>query len=141
MTEELPITTSEWEVMRIIWTLGEATSNDVIQLLVKKRQWKASTVKTLIGRLMQKNMLTAQKNGHTNLYQCTVSEKHAMEKEATRLFKNMCAMKNGQVLVQLINELQLSQTDIQNLQSVLAEKQKTAPEMVACNCIPKEEVE
>ncbi|MCV3324748.1 BlaI/MecI/CopY family transcriptional regulator, partial [Pediococcus ethanolidurans] len=33
MTEELPITSSEWEVMRIIWTMGQATSNEVVHLL------------------------------------------------------------------------------------------------------------
>lgn len=139
MTEELPITTSEWEVMRIIWTLGEATSTEVIQLLVKKRDWKESTVKTLIGRLMQKQMLTAKKEGHSNIYQCTISERVAMQREATRLFQNMCAMKNGEVLAQLVSEIQLSKTNIEKLQAVLADKIKDAPDEVACNCLPKEE--
>ncbi|WPC17868.1 CopY/TcrY family copper transport repressor [Pediococcus inopinatus] len=139
MTEDLAITTSEWEVMRIVWTLGKATSSEIIQLLVRKRPWKASTVKTLIGRLVQKGMLTATKDGHTNTYQCAISERNAMQQEANRLFQNMCAMKNGKVLAQLIQEIQLSKTDIQNLQKVLNDKLQTAPDQVACNCIPEEE--
>ncbi|MBU7555571.1 CopY/TcrY family copper transport repressor [Pediococcus ethanolidurans] len=139
MTEELPITSSEWEVMRIIWTMGQATSNEVVHLLLNKMAWKAPTVKTLISRLMQKKMLTAQKEGHTNIYQCAIPERVAMQREATRLFQNMCAMKNGEVLTQLVKDLQLSKTDIEKLQSVLVEKAKTAPDEVACNCIPEEE--
>lgn len=140
MTEDLAITTSEWEVMRIVWTLGKATSSEIIQLLVRKRPWKASTVKTLIGRLVQKGMLTATKDGHTNTYQCAISERNAMQQEANRLFQNMCAMKNGKVLAQLIQEIQLSKTDIQNLQKILNDKLQTAPDQVACNCIPEEEL-
>ncbi|AMV59877.1 Negative transcriptional regulator-copper transport operon [Pediococcus damnosus] len=139
MANDLPITTSEWEVMRIVWTLEKATSSEIINLLVKKRTWKASTVKTLIGRLVQKGMLTATKEGHTNTYQCAIAERTAMQEEATRLFKNMCAMKNGEVLAELIQEIQLSKSDIQKLQDALTAKEQTAPDQVACNCIPKEE--
>lgn len=49
-TNEKTMTASEWEVMRIIWTLGEATSRQLIRILGQKNKWSPSTVKTQIGR-------------------------------------------------------------------------------------------
>ncbi len=45
-------------------------------------------------------------------------------------------MRVGQTLVDLVNQTELSQTDIAALQAVLAEKAKDAPEMVDCDCVP-----
>ena len=43
------ISNAEWEVMRLLWSLGEASSKQLADLLVKKQGWKAATVKTLLG--------------------------------------------------------------------------------------------
>ncbi|WP_252903807.1 BlaI/MecI/CopY family transcriptional regulator [Secundilactobacillus oryzae] len=37
MTETLNISDAEWEVMRIVWTLGEAKSHDIIDNLTQKK--------------------------------------------------------------------------------------------------------
>ena len=57
------ITTSEWEVMRIVWSLGQVNSRDLIDLLQQKRDWQDSTIKTLIGRLVKKGFLKTEKEG------------------------------------------------------------------------------
>ena len=59
MKEVESMSRAEWQVMRIIWTLGQATSKQVIDFLEKKTDWKAATIKTLIGRLQKKNFLQA----------------------------------------------------------------------------------
>lgn len=48
------ISDAEWEVMRIIWTLETASSSEVIKELQAKKDWSESTIKTLMGRLVQK---------------------------------------------------------------------------------------
>lgn len=50
----IKITKTEWEIMRILWTQGECYSSDVIALLSEKFDWKPSTVKTLISRLVKR---------------------------------------------------------------------------------------
>ena len=50
----LTISSAEWEVMRVLWAKGQATSSEIIAILSKKLDWSASTVKTLIGRLADK---------------------------------------------------------------------------------------
>ena len=50
----LTISSAEWEVMRVLWAKGQATSSEIIAIVAKKLDWSASTVKTLLGRLADK---------------------------------------------------------------------------------------
>lgn len=130
------ITTSEWEVMRIVWSLGQVNSRDLIDLLQQKRDWQDSTIKTLIGRLVKKGFLKTEKEGRRFNYTATVPEIEAMDNATQNLFDHLCGMKKGQTLATLIDQTTLSQADILQLQQRLTAKAATAPEKVACDCLP-----
>ena len=66
------ITQSEWEVMRIIWTLGEVRTGQVIKELQGKKDWSDSTIKTLMRRLVQKGLLKTRKEGRCFVYKPTI---------------------------------------------------------------------
>ena len=53
----IKISDSEWEVMRVIWTLGQANAQQITQILADSMDWKVATVKTLLGRLVKKEAL------------------------------------------------------------------------------------
>ncbi|WP_125981868.1 CopY/TcrY family copper transport repressor [Loigolactobacillus iwatensis] len=133
---QMEISDAEWEVMRVIWTLGSATSHTVIEALSEKMGWKAATTKTLLGRLMKKGALTAKKNGRAFTYFPEIPEQEAMDVATISLFDHLCQMRAGATLTALADHVSLSQTDIANLQKLLTEKAKTAPEKVSCNCLP-----
>ena len=46
------ISDSEWEIMRVIWTLGQTTAQEITQILADSMDWKPATIKTLLGRLV-----------------------------------------------------------------------------------------
>ncbi|KRL81826.1 hypothetical protein FC36_GL001421 [Ligilactobacillus equi DSM 15833 = JCM 10991] len=50
------ISSAEWEVMRVIWTLNSASSRQIIDQLQTKMNWSPSTVKTLLRRLTEKSL-------------------------------------------------------------------------------------
>lgn len=57
MTEKIGvITDAEWEIMRMVWSLGQVNSSHLIELVQQKRDWQAPTVKTLLGRLVKKRL-------------------------------------------------------------------------------------
>ena len=58
------ITDAEWEVMRVIWTQGKTTSREVHTLLNEKKEWKSTTVKTLLSRLTDKGLVGTEKAGN-----------------------------------------------------------------------------
>ena len=55
------ITDAEWEVMRVVWANGRVTSKEIISILKEKMDWKQATIKTLLGRLVEKGVLIQSK--------------------------------------------------------------------------------
>lgn len=142
-TPKVEISQSEWEVMRIIWTLGSLRSSTLAAILADKMGWKVATTKTFLGRLVKKGALETEKQGREFLYHATVGEQESMDAAAAELFNHLCQMKIGKTLDHLITNVTLSKHDINDLQQTLTAKLPDAPEKVNCNCLPegcKEEV-
>lgn len=134
--KKVEISAAEWQIMRIVWTLGNVTSSEIIALMQKKQTWSDSTIKTLITRLTKKKFLNRQKEQGRYIYHATVEEQATMDEYANGLFESFCAHKTGFVLNELIQNLQLSRDDIESLQKTLKQKQTSAPEHVKCDCLP-----
>jgi len=130
------MTTSEWEIMRVIWTLGEATSRQIIRVIGLKTDWSPSTIKTLITRLKNKNYLTDNGAARDRLYTPTIAEQDAMTDTLHQTINSMCAMCVGDAITTVIASTTLSQHDILHLQDTLTQKLPAAPETVACDCMP-----
>lgn len=128
------ITDSEWMVMRATWTMGHATSRELIDAMNELEGWSASTTKTLLHRLIQKQAVAQHGGSRPFTYKPVVGEKESMAAAADDLFDHMCAMRAGSTIAGVIQSRELSRADIANLQAILAEKAKTAPEEVQCNC-------
>ena len=62
--ENLPekISESELEVMRVLWEAGDALPiTEIRQLLQERKGWEATTIKTLVQRLVAKGVLEQEK--------------------------------------------------------------------------------
>lgn len=130
------ITEAEWEIMRVVWANGHTTSREIIEILEDKMNWKAATIKTLIGRLVNKEALLTEKEGRKFIYSAGINEKEMIGNYSTDILTKVCSKQNNQVVENLINDAKLSRDDIDSLIALLQEKQKTAPIEVPCECIP-----
>ncbi|WP_367342288.1 CopY/TcrY family copper transport repressor [Limosilactobacillus sp.] len=133
--EELDISPAEWQVMRVIWTRGSATSTELTKLLEDPFGWQAATVKTLLRRLVQKKILATRREGRAFRYIPLVEQQATISRAALQLFHNICAKRVGQTLADVIDQVDLSQSDIKSLQNLLQKKLQDAPKEVPCNCI------
>ncbi|MFD1900850.1 CopY/TcrY family copper transport repressor [Enterococcus termitis] len=132
------ITDAEWEVMRIVWTQGKTTSKEVQQFLNQKMDWKTTTIKTLLARLVEKNMLSTEKSGNKYIYQSLVEEKSSIQFETAELLEKICAKEVGAVLKTIIDDSLLSFDDIERLEEALEAKKEYAVDAVQCNCTPEQ---
>lgn len=129
------ISDSEWEVMRIIWTLEPVSSTKIIRELQAKKNWSESTIKTLLRRLVKKDLLNTTKEGRHFIYSANVNQTEAAEE----LLNRMCDMHKGEVLLQLIANSPISKSDLSKIKGIIDTKEKKAPDMVPCNCLPGNE--
>lgn len=135
MNEDCRISDAEWQVMRVVWTLGQANSSQIIEQLAAKCTWSSSTVKTLLRRLEKKGFLLVDRQGHRFVYRAAKAEGEAMHESLTAEFAAMCDMHKGEMLLRLLDDLPLSKSDLEAIAKKAAEKAKTAPEKVDCNCL------
>ena len=125
----LAISSAEWEVMRVLWAKGQATSSEIIEILAKKLDWSASTVKTLIGRLAD-----SQRQGRGFIYQASLGEDEAIFQALEAVFDKICLTKHSDLLGQLIAKTPMTQADVDKLQALLLAK--VPVDQVVCDCVP-----
>lgn len=128
------ISSAEWEVMRVLWTKGEATSTEITKILSTKQDWSASTVKTLLGRLADKGYLTSRREGRTYLYQAVLNEEEANFTAVNEVLSKICLTKHHHLLGQLIQQIPMTREQMKDLQGILASK--VSVERVQCDCQP-----
>lgn len=128
------ISASEWAVMRIVWTMGNCSSNTITAQLEQSKGWKPSTVKTLLRRLVLKGLLSTQADGRRFIYQAKICQKQALQQAGHEFLDEVCQKQQGKLLADMIANTVISQSDLDNLAALIAEKKQAAPTSVACNC-------
>lgn len=117
------ISEAEWEIMKIVWTNKFCTSRQITEAIEKNTEWKPKTVKTLINRLVGKNVLGYKEDGRKYIYYALIEEAECI-KEANQSF--LSRVYDGAIkkmLVSFIKENDLSKDDIEELKRILDERE------------------
>ncbi|WP_034993645.1 CopY/TcrY family copper transport repressor [Liquorilactobacillus vini] len=130
------ISDAEWQIMRVVWTLQQATSRQIIDNLAAKNHWKEATIKTLLRRLVQKKVLATTTQKRSFVYHPLINEQEAIDLMTTNVFEKICQMHVGSALQSLVKQFPLTKNDISALETELRQKYQTAPEQLPCDCLP-----
>jgi BlaI family penicillinase repressor len=123
MSETLPkISEAEWEVMTVLWAKQPLTANEVIQLLQDQTSWKPKTVRTLLDRLVKKNIVGVHKDQRVYTFYPLYSQDQCQLAEAQSLIQRIYGGALKSMLIQFIQEDSLSEEDIHELRSILDKK-------------------
>lgn len=134
-TKECHITKSEWQIMKVVWANGEVTSKFVADVLCEKMEWKKTTLKTLLNRLLEKEILQKREIGNKYIYFTKFSENEITEKAVMEPFDKICKTKVGKFVGKVIENSTLSFDDLKLIQKIIDEKVKTAVNQVTCDCL------
>ncbi len=111
------ISDAELEILEVLWTAGEAlNANEIRARLNEKKDWERTTVLTLIRRLLDKGVITQEKQ--EVYYYSPLVERNAYVKEETKSFLNKFFKGNAKNLAAaLIEDEDLSREDIEELRA------------------------
>ena len=126
--EEPHISDAEWRVMHEIWLAEPATSSQIHQRLREKTDWSAGTIKTLLHRLVQKEILEFQRKGNRYLYKSRFTEAECVEQVSDQLLHTVFQGRPMPMLEYLVQTARLSGTEIQDLCEMLVEIRKDLPQ-------------
>lgn len=129
------ITDAEWEVMRVVWANSEVTSKFVAKVLCEKMNWKQATIKTLLNRLLEKNILKKREIGNKYIYSTDFTEKEVANSYILGTFDKICKTKVGEMIGKVIENSELSFDDLDLILKAVEKKRKTAVKEVLCDCV------
>lgn len=122
--KELPkITEAEWLVMKTLWNNKPLTSPEIIESLKTNSTWSPTTIQTLISRLVKKGAVGATKESKGYRYYAIVREEQCMKAETKTLIDKIYNGSQKLFLKSFINELDLTDEDIEELKKILDKKQ------------------
>lgn len=90
--EPIKISDSEWEVMRVIWTLDAVTAQEISNILAESMDWKPATVKTLLGRLVKKRLFGRNRKGK-NLFTIHLFQKQLPSEVLLKIYSRISVQK------------------------------------------------
>ena len=119
------ISESEWQVMRVLWSDGSATANEVVDALSGTTNWKPKTIKTLLNRLVQKNAVGFDKDGRAYHYYPIVDEQQCVRAEGRSFLQRVYGGALMPMLASFLEAEKLSPQEIADLKRILESKEES----------------
>lgn len=114
------ISEAEFEVMKIIWKYAPVNTNEITEYLTKTTSWSPKTIQTLIKRLVNKGVLSYEKQGRIFVYTPLVGKNEYIGQESTCFLKRFYDGNISKMLSAYIENDQLSKSEIDTLRSLLS---------------------
>lgn len=114
------ISEAEFEVMKIVWKYAPVNTNEITEHLIRTTSWSPKTIQTLIKRLVNKGVLSYEKQGRIFVYTPLVGKNEYIGQESTSFLKRFYDGNISKMLSAYIENDQLSESEIDTLRSLLS---------------------
>jgi BlaI family transcriptional regulator, penicillinase repressor len=118
------ISDSEWLIMEVLWRRHPASAVEVAQELNSRTQWQDQTVRTMLRRLIDKGAVGYKAEGKVYYYKPVVSREQCVRVESRSFLERVFGGAAKPLLVQMVQDADLSNEDIAELKKLLAKKEK-----------------
>lgn len=118
------ISDAEWHVMQVLWDRAPLTANEVVDTLKTSTDWSPRTIKTLLNRLVKKGALGFEQEGRQYRYHPIVTEEACTRAERQSFLKRVYGGSLTPMLMHFIEDVELSETEIDELRTILDKKGK-----------------
>jgi BlaI family penicillinase repressor len=118
------ISDAEWAVMEELWRRHPVTALEVAKRLGPQKQWQAQTIRTLLRRLIDKKAVKYKAEGKVFHYAPTVSREQCVRIESRSFLERVFGGAAKPLLIQMVQDADLSSDDIAELRRLLARKDK-----------------
>ena len=120
------ISESEWILMDALWDSPPKTASELARQLTPSTRWAENTVRTLLGRLVEKGALSIGENAAgTRTYQPAVSRETCVKAEGDSFLQRVFRGAAKPLLVHFAQESKLSPEDVRELKKLLDQSLKS----------------
>ena len=108
-------------VMQVVWDGQPMTAEDVREKMDATHGLKASTVRTLLRRLEEKDYVTHDVSGRTYIYRAVVEQTNVATSAVRSIVDKFCAGSLENLLVGLVDDQQISPERLKELADQIAQ--------------------
>ena len=117
----MQISDSEKHIMDILWKMSPLSAKSIIENLNSDLRWQDKTVKTLVNRLLKKEVISFKKKGREYLYFPLVSEESYIESESKSFLSKVFNGKVSSLVAAFAKHDGLTKKDRLELKALLSE--------------------
>jgi BlaI family transcriptional regulator, penicillinase repressor len=116
------ISTSEWEVMNVLWAQSPRTASGIFAGLPAGHGWHPKTVNTFLARLAAKGAVRVVKDGNVNVYAARLRREECVAREGRGFLERIFRGAAGPMLVHFCEQADLTAGEIRELEKLLRKK-------------------
>lgn len=122
MATDKRISDAELDLMEVLWAAREPlTSAEVGERLEAQRGWSMATVKTMLGRLAAKGVVSHREDGRRFLYSPAIEREAYVGSESRRFVERLFGGRLSPLVARLAEEDALDAKDIAEIEALLRE--------------------
>lgn len=121
---EVTISDAEWQVMNVVWDGQPMTSQEVVAALADQAEWAPATVKTMLHRLVKKEVLTYELDGNRYVYRSRVRQANVVKQASRSFLDRVFAGEPASLLAHFLQSSKLSADEISQLRQMLDKQEK-----------------
>jgi len=123
MSHQVPrISEAEWEVMNVLWEKAPRTASEVIHALQEKTDWKPKTIRTLLDRLVKKEVVGVNQSYKVYAFIPLYTQNECQIAEAKSFLNRIYGGTMKSMLVQFCEEQSITEEEMNELRTILQEK-------------------
>lgn len=118
------ISEAESRVMDVLWRKAPQASEDIVAAVQRDSDWHEKTIRTLLGRLLGKGAVSAEKDGRRYLYTPVLTREQWQSEESRSLLDRVFGGKLSPLLAHFSEHEKLGAKDVAELRRLLAAIEK-----------------
>ena len=129
MRKKPRITEAEWPIMKVLWERETATAAEIVDIVTRSRDISMRTIKTLIRRLIAKNMITFTpdaRDARIYHYKALISQEEGVRDKNQSILSLVYEGNAGELLANFVENARLNSGEIDRLRALLEKKQAEA---------------
>lgn len=120
--QEVSISDAEWQVMNVVWNGQPLTAQEVIGKLEGQADWAPATVKTMLHRLVKKNVLAYEAQGNRYVYRARARRPDCVKQASRSFMERVFGGESAPLLAHFLRSSKLAPDEIAQLRQILDEK-------------------
>lgn len=123
MADQDAISDAEWQIMHVIWERQPVAAQEVIAALSTAAGWSPTTIRTMLHRLVRKDVLTYEQEGNRYFYRSRLRRAECLKQAARSFVERVFGGEAAPLLVQMVRTTKLSPADIAELKQILEQQE------------------